>query len=82
MFAFEGWNLPWYDEFWGSDDHDGGPEGGDPEDDYGNDEEDFQEEGEEESESETSSTSYPRPATVLRGQGHYAALGDVETTTL
>jgi len=58
MFAFEGWNLPWYDEFWGSDDHDGGPEGGDPEDDNGNDEEDFQEEGEEESESETSSTSY------------------------
>ena len=51
-------NLPWYDEFWGSDDQEE-PEGDGDDADVNEDDEEFQEEDEgEESESETSSTSY------------------------
>ena len=65
VFTFEGWDLPWYEEFWGEDPDDEG------QDDEG---EDWQEEGEEESsEAETSSTSYgtltPRSRSVRRAGG-------------
>jgi hypothetical protein len=68
VFTFEGWNLPWYDAFYG--DGDLGGEEDDPDEDG----EDWDEGEEEESgESETSSTSYgtltPRSRSLRRAGG-------------
>ena len=68
VFTFEGWNLPWYDAFYGD-----GDLGGEEDDPDENDEDWNEDEEEESGESETSSTSYgtltPRSRSLRRAGG-------------